>query len=161
MHGTGNDFIVIEDLNGNFKGKESDIAQKLCNRRFGIGADGILLVRKSNIADIEMEIINADGSYAAMCGNGIRCFAKYVFDKKIVCNSKIKIATGNGIKVADLTVKNGKVSEVTIDMGTYSLNPKLIPAESEEEIINKNIIVNGKEYTITSMLMGVPHTVIL
>ena len=160
MHGTGNDFIVIEDLNGNFKGKESDIAQKLCNRRFGIGADGILLVRKSNIADIEMEIINADGSYAAMCGNGIRCFAKYVFDKKIVCNSKIKIATGNGVKVADLTVKNGKVSEVTIDMGTYSLNPKLIPAESEEEIINKNIIVNGKEYTITSMLMGVPHTVI-
>lgn len=161
MHGTGNDFIVIEDLDGSLRGKERHLAQKLCHRRFAIGADGILLVRKSKIADIEMEIINADGSYAAMCGNGIRCFAKYVFDKKIVKDNIIKIETGDGIKIADLTLKNGEVSGVTINMGSYSLDPKHIPAEAEEEIINKTIIANHKEYSITSMLMGVPHTIIM
>lgn len=84
MQGTGNDFIVIEDFEDILKGKEEEIAQKLCHRRLGIGGDGILIVRKSNIADIQMVIINADGSYAAMCGNGIRCFAKYVYHKEIV-----------------------------------------------------------------------------
>ncbi|QGU95133.1 diaminopimelate epimerase [Clostridium bovifaecis] len=161
MHGTGNDFIVIEDLDGSLKGKENYVAQKLCHRRFAIGADGILLVRKSDIADIEMEIINADGSYAAMCGNGIRCFAKYVFDKRIVEDNRIKIKTGDGIKIADLTLEDGKVSGVTINMGNYSLDPKDIPAEANKEIINKTIIANHKEYNITSMLMGVPHTIIM
>lgn len=161
MHGTGNDFIVIEDLNENLKGKEEHIAKTLCHRRFGIGADGILLVRESKMVDIKMEIINADGSYAEMCGNGIRCFAKYVHDKKIVNSDTIKIETGDGIKTANLNIQNGEVVGVTINMGFYSLEPKDIPANSKEKIINKQISLNNKEYYITSMKLGVPHTVIV
>jgi len=83
MQGTGNDFVVIEDLEGKYENLE-ELAKKLCDRHFGIGADGILVVRKSDIADLQMVIINADGSYASMCGNGIRCFAKYIWEKKYV-----------------------------------------------------------------------------
>lgn len=161
MHGTGNDFIVIEDFNGDLKEKEKVIAETLCTRRFGIGADGILFIRASNIADVAMIIINADGSHAAMCGNGIRCFAKYLFDKKIVQNNIIKIETGDGIKKAELYIHKGEVEGITINMGRYSFNPKDIPAISEENIINKSILINNKMYRITSLLMGVPHTVIM
>lgn len=161
MHGTGNDFIVIEDFNNNLAGTEEHIAQRLCHRRFGIGGDGIILVRKSDEADIKMDLFNADGSYAAMCGNGIRCFSKYVFDKGIINNKTIKIKTGDGIKTAYLTVEKDAVSTVTINMGKCSFKPEDIPANSEDKIIEKEIQVNGKKYIITSMLMGVPHTVIM
>jgi len=161
MQGTGNDFIVLEDMDLKLLNNQDKLAQKLCDRRFGIGADGILFVRKSEVADIKMEIINADGSYAAMCGNGIRCFAKYVFDENIISDKNIKIETGDGIKIANIKLENSGVTSVTIDMGNYSLNPKDIPAESEEKIINNKIIVENKEYKIISMLMGVPHTVII
>lgn len=161
MQGTGNDFIVIEDFDLKLLNEQDKLAQKLCDRRFGIGADGILFVRKSEAADIKMEIINADGSYAAMCGNGIRCFAKYVLDEKLVSNKNIKIETGDGIKIAAVKLEKNGAANVTIDMGNYSLNPKDIPAESEETIINKKIIVGNMEYEIISMLMGVPHTVII
>ena len=161
MHGTGNDFIVIEDLDGALEIKQDEIAKKLCERRFSIGADGVLFVRKSSIADIRMEIINADGSYAAMCGNGIRCFAKYVFDSGIAKGDSIRIETGDGIKVAHLDIVDSEVNNITINMGNYSLKPKDIPANVEEEIVNKIINVNGKDYKATSMLMGVPHTVIM
>ncbi|MEL7597858.1 MAG: diaminopimelate epimerase, partial [Clostridiaceae bacterium] len=120
MQGTGNDFIVIDDLEEVLRGKEAEVAQKLCDRRFGIGGDGILIVRKSNIADIQMVIINADGSYAAMCGNGIRCFAKYVYHKEIVKKEVINIETGDGVKIAYLDLKDDVVNGITIDMGKYS-----------------------------------------
>ena len=159
MQGTGNDFIVIEDFEGKYANLEG-LAIKLCDRHFGIGADGILIVRKSNIADIQMIIINADGSYASMCGNGIRCFAKYIFEKKYVQVENIKIETGDGIKLANVSVKNGSAESVTINMGKYNFNPSSIPAIAREEIINKKIEANHKEYNITSMFMGVPHTII-
>ncbi|WMJ81385.1 diaminopimelate epimerase [Clostridium sp. MB40-C1] len=161
MQGTGNDFVVIEDLNNELVGKESEVAKKLCHRRFGIGADGILLVRESHIADVQMVIINADGSYAEMCGNGIRCFAKYVYEEGIVPNEVIKIETGDGIKTAFLSIKDSKVQGITINMGNYSFKPEDFAADSKENVIEKNIIANGKEYKITSMLMGVPHTVVM
>jgi diaminopimelate epimerase len=159
MQGTGNDFIVIEDFQGKYENLEK-LARKLCNRNYGIGADGILIVRNSNIADIQMIIINADGSYASMCGNGIRCFAKYVWEKKYVEGENIKIETGDGVKLANIGVKDGKAEAVTINMGKYNFDPNSIPALANEEIINKRLETNNKEYNITSMFMGVPHTIV-
>lgn len=159
MQGTGNDFIVIEDFEGKY-GDLEKLAQKLCDRHFGIGADGILIVTKSDIADIQMIIINADGSYASMCGNGIRCFAKYVWEKKIVQEINIKIETGDGVKLANICLEDEKVKSVTINMGKYNFDPRSIPALTPVEIVNKELDVNHKSYYITSMFMGVPHTIV-
>lgn len=161
MQGTGNDFVILEDFDEALKGNQNELAKKLCDRRFGIGADGVLFVRKSDAADIKMDIVNADGSEAAMCGNGIRCFAKYVYDEGIVKSNIIKIETGDGIKIAHLTLENSEVSGITIDMGNYSLDPKDAKINVQEKIVNKRINVNDKEYSVTSMLMGVPHTAIM
>lgn len=160
MQGAGNDFIVFEDFENKYVDLEA-LAKRLCDRHFGIGGDGILVARKSGICDIEMIIINADGSYASMCGNGIRCFAKFVYESGYVNSTRIKIETGDGIKEALLTVVNDKVSEVTINMGLPSFNPLDYYGNSEMEIINEAININNKDYNITSMLMGVPHTVII
>lgn len=160
MHGAGNNFIVLEDLDNRFKDLNL-LAKVLCDRAFGIGGDGILVVKKSNTADIDMVIINADGSYAAMCGNGIRCFAKYVYENGIVNKELINIGTGDGIKIARLVVKDGVASEVTIDMGMPSFEPDKIPAITDKPIINKTINIQGKDYILNTMLMGVPHTVII
>jgi len=159
MHGTGNDFIVIEDLNNEIVDIYK-LAKKVCDRHFGIGADGILVVKKSDVADIQMVIINADGSYASMCGNGIRCFAKYVWEKGLVSNKEIKIETGDGVKIAYLSIQNNEVEQVTINMGSFSFNPKVIPLAVEEEIVDKSMVINNKQYNISTVLMGVPHTVI-
>lgn len=159
MHGLGNDFILINDLDGEIT-NEGKLAKKLCDRHFSIGADGIILVRKSSTADIEMVIYNSDGSYASMCGNGIRCFAKYVWDKGIVRCNPIKVETGDGVKEAELTLEDGEVSKVTINMGKENFKPEAIPAASNETIINKTIRVENGEFKITSMRMGVPHTVV-
>ncbi|MBM7869345.1 diaminopimelate epimerase [Clostridium pascui] len=161
MHGNGNDFVVIEDIDGIYKENYGDIAKELCDRHFGIGADGLIIVTKSTIAPIQMIIINADGSYASMCGNGIRCFAKYVYDNNIVKEKSMKIETGDGIKEAFLEVRNDKAVNIKIDMGTPSFKPKHIPANSDDEIIEKELLINDRTYTITSLLMGVPHTVII
>jgi diaminopimelate epimerase len=160
IHGTGNDFVVIEDLDNEYLGKESELAAKLCDRHFGIGGDGILLVRKSELADISMVIINSDGSYASMCGNGVRCFAKYVWEKGLVKKDVINVETGDGVKVAYIQVEGEKVFSVKINMGTYSFDPVKIPSTFEHEIVNEEIEANGKRYSITTLLMGVPHTVI-
>ncbi|MCY6370337.1 diaminopimelate epimerase [Clostridium ganghwense] len=161
MQGTGNDFIVIEDFEEILKGKEQEIAKKLCHRRYGIGGDGILIVRKSEIADIQMVIFNADGSYAEMCGNGIRCFAKYVYHKGIIDKKIVKIETGDGVKIAYLDIEGNEVKGITINMGNYSYKPEDFGADVKEEIIEKKISVKDREYKITSMLMGVPHTVVM
>lgn len=160
MHGAGNNFIVFEDMNNKFEDLNT-LAKDLCDGAFGVGGDGILVVKKSNTADIDMVIINADGSYAAMCGNGIRCFAKYVYEKGIVSKEVMNIGTGDGIKIARLAVEQGIVKEVTIDMGMPTFQPKEIPAFVEEPIINKSIRIKEKDYVISTMLMGVPHTVII
>ena len=161
MHGNGNDFIIIEDLNNEYLGKEGSIALKLCNRNFGIGADGILIVRNSKEADIEMVIVNSDGSYASMCGNGIRCFAKYVYEEKIVEKTIINIKTGDGIKKVSLTLKGDNIEEITVYMGKPSLDPSNISEVSEKPIINKPLEINNKIYIINSLHLGVTHTVII
>jgi diaminopimelate epimerase len=159
MQGNGNDFIVIEDLENKIK-DDAALAVQLCNRNFAIGADGILIVRKSTIADIQMVIINSDGSYAAMCGNGIRCFAKYVWEKGLVHGEEISIETGDGVKTAHLNISVGKVSSVKINMGNPNFLPEKIPAIWESEIVDLETDINNKKYKITSLLMGVPHTVV-
>lgn len=160
IEGLGNDFVVIDNRENIIK-DYSLITRKLCSRRFGIGGDGVLFVENSEEADCEMIIYNADGSYAAMCGNGIRCFAKYVYEKKICMCNPITIKTGDGIKKAYLELENDKVKNVKINMGKESFNPKNIPLVGEEEFINKAIVAGNKEYKVTSLLMGVPHTVVL
>lgn len=160
MHGTGNDFIFLLDLDNNYSGQESSIAKKLCHRRFGIGADGIVLVRKSTIADIKMVIVNSDGSSANMCGNAIRCFGKYVYEKGIIPKSSILVETGDGVKKLELTIENNKVSTVKVYMGEINFDGSLIPLKNKKELINEDINVNGKVYKASSILVGVPHTVI-
>lgn len=160
LNGTGNDFIVIDDRENKFKGKEGELSAKLCNRNFSIGGDGILFVRNSTVAEIQMVIINADGSYASMCGNGIRCFARYLYDQGILRKTTMKIETGDGIKTAELFIENNKVTGVKINMGSPSFDPASFYSTEKNEIINKKIYENNKEYLITSMLMGVPHTVV-
>lgn len=160
MHGLGNDFIMINDLNNEYVNKEEKFAKKLCYRNFGVGADGVIFVRKSKEAHIQMVIYNADGSYAEMCGNGIRCFAKYVYDKNICRENPMKIESGDGIKEAVLYEENGKAQSVQINMGTYSLYPEKVPVLSKDEVIDKEIEIDGEKIRVTSMLMGVPHTMV-
>ncbi|MEW9093678.1 MAG: diaminopimelate epimerase [Clostridiaceae bacterium] len=160
MHGNGNDFILIEDFHKNLLKRGEEIAKKLCDRHYGIGGDGLILISGSEVADIKMDIFNTDGSYASMCGNGIRCLAKNIYIEGICNKDRIKIETGDGVKEAILELKNGEVTDITINMGMHSFDPKQVPVLSTEEVINKSIKVNERIYNITSLFMGVPHTVI-
>ncbi|ADQ40014.1 diaminopimelate epimerase [Caldicellulosiruptor acetigenus I77R1B] len=162
MHGLGNDFIVIDA-----RGKEdidyNSLAKRMCHRHIGVGADGLLLVLDSKLADIRMRIINSDGSEAEMCGNGIRCFSKYVFERGIVKKDKFKVETLAGIIEPELILNEyGLVEKVKVNMGKPSFKRKDIPMQGEpdSDAINTSIEVDGKEYKITSLLMGVPHTVL-
>lgn len=161
MHGIGNDFIIIDDLDNKYIGNEKEIAKKVCDRHFSIGADGVIFVRKSQTSDIKMMIINSDGSYAAMCGNGLRCFTKYVYDRSIVKKQFIDVETGDGIKKVKINDYQGKARTIEVNMGKGSFTPYDIPSKSNEPIINKIISENHKTYSIISLRMGVPHTIIL
>ena len=161
MQGAGNDFVVFEDIENKYNNLNS-LAKKLCDRRFGIGADGILVLRKCKEADVEMIIINADGSYASMCGNGIRCFAKFAYENGYVNKENMTIKTVDGIKGAELIFNNDKeVIGVKINMGMPSFNPIDFKCTLNTEIINYDIKANNKSYKINTLLMGVPHTVII
>lgn len=159
MHGLGNDFIVINNLLGN-NIEYSNLARRMCNRHFGIGADGILIVEKSNIADIKMLIYNSDGSQAEMCGNGIRCFAKYVYEKEIVKKEKMNIETLAGIMVAELKINNGYVNLVKINMGKPEIKNIQSIFNLMVDNLNYEINLNGKKFLASTLLMGVPHTII-
>ncbi|MEG0132637.1 MAG: diaminopimelate epimerase [Clostridium sp.] len=160
MQGAGNSFVVFQDINEMCKDL-SKLAIKICDRNFGIGGDGILVARKSEIADIQMVIINSDGSYAGMCGNGIRCFGKYVYENKLVDKAIFTVETGDGIKICNLIMKDGVIDGVKINMGSGTFEPKEIPALSDTPIIEKEIMADGKKYSVSTLLLGVPHTVII
>lgn len=162
MHGLGNDFVVI-DARGKENIDYNTLAKKMCHRHTGIGADGILLVLHSDVADIRMRIINSDGSEAEMCGNGIRCFSKYVFERGIVKKDKFKVETLAGIIEPELILNTyGLVEKVRVNMGKPSFKRQDIPMDGspDDNAINTSLFVDGKEYKITSLLMGVPHTVL-
>ncbi|WP_297420610.1 diaminopimelate epimerase [Clostridium sp.] len=159
MQGAGNDFVFVEDFDNKIK-DECSLAQKLCDRHFGIGADGLVIVRKSEAANAKMVIINADGSRANMCGNAIRCFGKYVYEHKIAEGEKFSVETGDGIKVIEIILEDKKVKYVRVYMGKPSYNGSDIPLNNRENIIESDITVDNKTYNMTTVLLGVPHTII-
>jgi diaminopimelate epimerase len=160
MHGLGNDFILMNEIDP-LKYDLSELAIKLCDRHQGIGADGIILILPSEIAEVKMRIINSDGSEADMCGNGIRCFAKYVYDNQINTAQSFTIETGAGIMIPELIIEDGKVLFVKVNMGAPHLERSAIPMTGAAgNVINETINIEGRDYKITSMLMGVPHTIV-
>lgn len=160
MHGLGNDFVFIEDKTGQDKDYTA-LARAMCNRHTGIGADGLIVIVDSRVADVRMRIINSDGSEAEMCGNGIRCFAKYVYDSGIIEKKQFTVETPAGIMEPEITVgADNKAELITINMGRPSFNRSEIPMEGAEgRVLNEDLCVDGENWKITSLLMGVPHTV--
>ena len=162
MQGCGNDYVYVNGFTEKLPLEEKPgIVRKLSDRHFGIGGDGVIFINPAKEADFEMEMYNADGSRGEMCGNGIRCVAKYVYDYGLTDKTQISVETLGGIKYLDLTVEDGKVSLVKVDMGKPELEADLIPIISErEQVIDEPIEVDGKEYHMTGVSMGNPHTVI-
>ena len=163
MHGLGNDYICINCLENILaENKLPQIARYMCNRNFGIGADGLILVQESTIADIKMRIFNKYGSEAEMCGNGIRCFAKYVYDNRIIDKQSISIETKAGVKLIRLKVLNGEVQEAQVDMGRPSFDDiKNISVQNNYRIpISVNIKVDDTRFIGNYVSMGNPHLVI-
>jgi diaminopimelate epimerase len=161
MHGLGNDYIVIDNRNEKISDtKAAELAQKLCERRFSVGADGLLLVSNSSLADVKMRIFNADGSEAEMCGNGIRCFAKYCYENNIAKKNELTVETLAGIKRTWLTVEDNTVISIMVDMGTPTLDRSNIPMLGQGTCINEDLQVNGEKYKVTCLSVGNPHCVI-
>ncbi|MCR5778442.1 MAG: diaminopimelate epimerase [Lachnospiraceae bacterium] len=164
MHGCGNDYVYINGFAENID-DHKEAAIMLSNRHFGVGSDGLIFINPSEKADFEMEMYNADGSRAEMCGNGIRCVGKYVYDHGLTDKTEITVDTLAGVKKLNLTVTDGKVTEVTVNMGAPILVPAEIPvsdnfAGNDEMVVNKPLIIDGKEYLITCVSMGNPHAVV-
>ena len=160
MHGLGNDYVYVNCFEEKIDNPPA-VARFVSGRHFGIGSDGLIMINPSKTADFEMEMYNADGSRGEMCGNGIRCVAKYVYDYGLTDKTQISVETLGGIKYLDLTVEDGKVSLVKVDMGKPELEADLIPIISErEQVIDEPIEVDGKEYHMTGVSMGNPHAVI-
>lgn len=158
--GLGNDFIIMDSINNDIE-MDGELAKKLCDRHFGIGADGLVLASPSKTCDIRMEIYNSDGSVAEMCGNASRCFAKFVYEKKLVTKEKFTIETLAGVIEPSLLIEDGQVKYVTVDMGEPRFHSREIPFSLDlDRVVDYPIHIDGKEYRITSMFMGVPHTVI-
>ena len=160
MQGIGNDYVYVNCFQETVA-NPCETAKKISERHFGVGADGLILIKPSEIADCEMEMYNADGSKGSMCGNGIRCVAKYVYDYGIVQKTKLKIATGAGIKTLELEIEEGKAKRITVDMGEPILDAEKIPVLSKkDQLLSEPIEVEGKTYHITAISMGNPHAVI-
>ena len=159
MHGLGNDYVYMDAIHQNIE-NESSLAQFVSNRHFGIGSDGLILICKSEIADFKMRMFNSDGSEAEMCGNGIRCVGKFVYDKGLTDKTEVTIETLAGIKTLELHVKEGKVETVKVDMGEPILKPTEIPVISEEEPVkNLKLKAKDKEFIFTCVSMGNPHAI--
>jgi diaminopimelate epimerase len=160
MHGLGNDYIVIDNRDEKISNAEAaELARKLCERRFSVGADGLLLASNSDSADVKMRIFNADGSEAEMCGNGIRCFAKYCYENNIARKNELTVETLAGIKRMWLTVENDLVKSVMGDMGAPILERNKIPMLGNGTYINEDLQVNGENYKVTCLSVGNPHCV--
>ena len=160
MHGCGNDYVYVNCFEETVSNPK-ELAIKVSDRHFGIGSDGLILIKPSDCADSEMQMFNADGSEGAMCGNGIRCVGKYVYDFGLTEKENITVSTKSGIKELKLFPKNGKVEKVRVNMGPAILTAADIPVDvSTEQAINVPIIVDGEEYEFTGVSMGNPHAVV-
>ncbi len=160
MHGCGNDYVYVNGFEEEIADPEKT-AVLVSDRHFGIGSDGMILICPSETADFCMVMYNADGSEGSMCGNGIRCVAKYVYDHGMTDQTEISVETKSGIKHLHLTVEDGSVRLVKVDMGAPILDPKRIPVVSDQaRVIDEPINVGGKEYCMTCVSMGNPHAVV-
>lgn len=160
MQGIGNDYVYVDCTKENKIENPAELSKKVSNRHFGIGSDGLILIENSNVADFKMAIYNADGSQAEMCGNGIRCFAKFVFDKGLINKENITIETLAGIKQLKLSTENGKVKKVRVDMGEPILEAKKIPVISDKNpVIDLQLQAADKTFTATCVSMGNPHAI--
>ena len=160
MHGIGNDYVYVNCFKEEIE-NPSELARVVSNRNFGVGSDGLILIRPSEKADFQMDMYNSDGSQAEMCGNGIRCVGKYVYDYGLTDKTQITVDTLAGIKYLDLTVEDGKVSKIRVNMGEPILKPELVPVISPEDpAVDIPIEVKGKKYNMTCVSMGNPHAVI-
>ena len=168
MEGCGNDYIYVNGFEEQISASEKpEMVRRLSDRHFGIGGDGVIFINPAEEADFEMEMFNADGTRAEMCGNGIRCVAKFVYDKGLTDAEQISVVSAGQIKYLDLTVEGktqtsrGSVSKVRVNMGSPILQPEQVPVIAEgEQAVDEPIIVQGKEYRMTCVSMGNPHAVV-
>lgn len=162
MQGCGNDYVYVNGFTEKLSPEEKpEIVRSLSDRHFGIGGDGVIFINPAEEADFEMEMYNADGSRSEMCGNGIRCVAKYVFDHRIAHKEELRIETLSGIKTCRVHAENGQAVSITVDMGDAILTPGEIPvALPGERVVGQNVEVAGGIYEITCVSMGNPHCVI-
>jgi diaminopimelate epimerase len=161
MHGLGNDYIVIDNRDQKITDAYSaELAKKICERHFSVGADGLLLVSKSIVADVKMRIFNADGSEAEMCGNGIRCFSKYCYETGIAKRAEFSVETLSGVKHVWLTLKGKKVAFVKVDMGEPNWERSSLPMMGKGECVDADLDVDGEKFKVTCLSMGNPHCVI-
>ena len=159
MHGLGNDYIYVDCLEKDIE-NPSEVSRFVSDRHFGVGSDGLVMILPSAKADFRMRMFNSDGSEAEMCGNAIRCVGKYVYDKGLTSRKKVTIETLAGIKVLDMTVEDGKVTLVRVDMGEPVLKPGDIPVNSDKDLfISEPVNVDGRVYKVTCVSMGNPHAV--
>ena len=160
MQGLGNDYVYVNCFEEKIE-NPSELAVKVSDRHFGIGSDGLILIRPSEVADFRMTMFNADGSESEMCGNGIRCVGKYVYDYGLTDKTEVSVETLAGIKYLKFLIKDGKVDMVTVNMGEPILKPELVPVVGEgDAVIDSPIEVDGKEYKMTCVSMGNPHSVV-
>ncbi|RDU23751.1 diaminopimelate epimerase [Anaerosacchariphilus polymeriproducens] len=160
MHGLGNDYVYVNCFEETIENPE-ELARFISDRHFGVGSDGLILIHPSKVADFEMIMYNADGSRGEMCGNGIRCVAKYVYDYKLTEKTEISVETLGGIKYLELNVKDEKVESVKVNMGSPELAADKIPVKSQnQKVMNEPIDVEGITYHMTCVSMGNPHAVI-
>lgn len=160
MQGLGNDYVYVNCFEEKIE-NPSELAVKVSDRHFGIGSDGLILIRPSEVADFRMTMFNADGSESEMCGNGIRCVGKYVYDYGLTDKTEVSVETLAGIKYLKFLIKDGKVDMATVNMGEPILKPELVPVVGEgDAVIDSPIEVDGKEYKMTCVSMGNPHSVV-
>ena len=161
MHGAGNDYVYVNCFDQPLPADAPELARQMSHRHFGVGGDGLILIRPSEVADARMQMFNADGSEAEMCGNGIRCVAKYVYDHGISRQETLRIETGNGVLTLDVETRAGIVDRVRVDMGEPILEPASIPTTLPgNPVVNAGLEVDGKSFQATSVSMGNPHCVV-
>lgn len=159
MHGLGNDYVYMDAINQKIENR-SELAKFVSDRHFGIGSDGLILICPSEKADFKMQMFNQDGSEAEMCGNGIRCVGKFVYDKGLTNKETITVETLAGIKTLVMTAKDGKIERARVDMGKPILEPEKIPVISKENPVkNLKLKEDGKDFRFTCVSMGNPHAV--
>lgn len=163
MHGIGNDFVVMDAVTEELPAVDySDLSQRVCERKFGVGADGLIVIVPSKIGDIGMRMFNPDGSEAEMCGNGVRCVARYAHERRLTDGSTIRLETAAGIRTLKVNTKKGTIESVRVDMGRPILERAGIPMRGAEteRAIDEPLRVAGRRLKFTAVSMGNPHAVI-